>query len=130
MTSDKTKAENTAARRARYRRGIRSEYIAVFWLRLKGYRILASRRRTPVGEIDIIARKGKMVSFIEVKRRNTIDQAAAAIPHHQRQRIARAALYWLGKNPRFETFEMSLDVILMAPLKMPVHIKGAFEAKR
>ena len=97
------------------------------WLRIKGYHILARRHRTPVGEIDIIARKANMISCIEVKRRKSIEDAQNAIPHHQRKRIARAALFWLGKNRKYETHELSLDVILVAPMKMPVHIKGAFK---
>ena len=114
-------------RRARLRRGRRAEFWATIWLRLKGYRILAFRHRTPVGEIDIIARKRGKVSFIEVKRRKTIEEAESALPYNQRKRIARAALHWLGKNKKYETHEMSLDVILMVPRKMPVHIIGAFE---
>ena len=114
-------------RRARHKRGLRAEFIACLWLRSRGFRIISQRHRTPVGEIDIIARKGNTVAFIEVKRRQTLDDAASAIPHYQRQRIARSALHWLGHNRRYENHEMSLDVILMAPFRWPIHIKGAFE---
>ena len=114
-------------RRERYKRGRRAELWATIWLKLKGYRILARRHRTPVGEIDIIVRKRGKVSFIEVKRRKTITEAESALPHNQRKRIARAALHWLDKNKKYETHEMSLDVVLMVPRKMPVHIIGAFE---
>ena len=126
MTDGPKNADNKAERQLRYKRGQRSEFWAMVWLKFKGYHILARRHRTPVGEIDIIARKHNTVSFIEVKRRGTIDLAASSIPHHQRKRIARAALYWIGKNKSFEQSEMSLDVILIAPFKLPVHIKGAF----
>lgn len=127
MTSKQVNAGDKSERRARYLRGRRSEFWAALWLRLKGYRILATRHRTPVGEIDLIARKGNLVSFIEVKRRKTLDAAASSVPYRQRQRIARASLYWLGRNLGYENFEMSLDVILLAPFHLPRHIRGAFE---
>ena len=114
-------------RRARYWRGQRGEILAGLWLRLKGYRIITTRHRTPVGEIDIIARRKGQIAFIEVKRRKTIDQAQSSLPRHQQQRIARAALSWLGHNPHYRDHELSLDVIFLAPFKLPVHIRGAFE---
>ena len=127
MAEPDAKSDRKRERRARYKRGLRSESWAALWLRLKGYHILARRHKTPLGEIDIIARKRGKVSFIEVKQRNSIEAAHSAIPKRQQQRIARAALYWLGQNKKYESDEMSLDVILMVPMKMPVHIKGAFE---
>ena len=95
---------------------------------MKGYRIIARRHRTPVGEIDIIARRKGHIAFVEVKRRKTVDLAQSSVTPRQQQRIARAALSWLSHNPHYQDHELSLDVIFLAPFKLPVHIRGAFEA--
>ncbi len=97
---------------------------------MKGYRIIATRHRTPVGEIDIIARKGGAVALIEVKRRKRLADAQSSLTHRQQQRIARAALSWLSRNPHYQDYEISLDVIFMAPFRKPVHIRGAYELKQ
>ena len=69
-----------------YRRGLFAETVAALLLRLKGYAIVARRYKTPVGEIDLVALKGKRLAFIEVKRRKTKEDAAAAA-HHQGRAI-------------------------------------------
>ena len=68
-------------------------------LRLKGYRIVARRYKTPVGEIDLVALKGKRLAFVEVKRRKSLEDAAWTLPTRQRRRIVRAAQYWLAAHP-------------------------------
>ena len=68
-------------------------------LRLKGNRIVARRYKTPVGEIDLVALKGKRLAFIEVKRRKTREDAAWTLPTRQRRRIVSAAQYWLAGHP-------------------------------
>jgi putative endonuclease len=75
-----------------YRRGVFAEALAALMFRLKGYAI-ASRYRTPVGEIDLLALKGKRLTFVEVKRRKTQEDAAWTLPAKQRRRIVRAAQY-------------------------------------
>jgi putative endonuclease len=67
------------SRRAGYRQGLRAETIAALFLRLKGYRILARRFTSPVGEIDLVARRGTSLVFVEVKARPTLDAAAESI---------------------------------------------------
>ena len=52
-----------------YRHGLFAETVAALLLRLKGHRIVARRYKTPVGEIDLVALKGKRLAFVEVKRR-------------------------------------------------------------
>ncbi len=79
------------ARVRAYRRGLFAETLAAFLLRLKGHRIVAQRYRTPVGEIDLVALKGRRLAFIEAKRRKTRDDAAWTIPTRQKRRIVRAA---------------------------------------
>jgi putative endonuclease len=89
------------ARVRAYRSGLLAETIAAFLLRLKGHRIVAQRYKTPVGEIDLVALKGKRLAFIEVKRRKTAEDAAWTLPAKQRRRIVRAAQYWLAGHPDF-----------------------------
>ncbi len=87
------------SRRAAYRRGRTAETVAVAWLRLRGYRILARGLRTPVGEIDIIARRGGTLAVVEVKSRASLAAAAAAVSAHQRRRIVRALQWYLAGKP-------------------------------
>ncbi len=82
-----------------YRSGQRAEAWCAWWLRLRGYRILARRHRSRYGEIDIIARRGKMVAFIEVKARPDRQSALAVVVAAQRQRIQRAASAFLANRP-------------------------------
>ena len=82
-----------------YRHGLLAETIAALLLRLKGHRILARRFKTPVGEIDLVALKGKRLAFVEVKRRKTLEEAGWSLPTRARWRIVRAAQYWLAGHP-------------------------------
>jgi putative endonuclease len=86
-------------RRKAERRGKRGEGWAAWLLRLKGYRILARRARTPLGEIDIIARRGRVTAFIEVKTRDTRDAAMAAVTPWQARRIRDACRWWIAGRP-------------------------------
>ena len=85
----------TETRRARYRAGRWSEWIAAALLMAKGYRILGLRAKTPKGEIDLIAVRGRRLAFVEVKRRLTLEDAEASITSRQRERVRQAALLWL-----------------------------------
>jgi putative endonuclease len=114
------------ARARAYRRGLGAEAIAALLLRLKGYAIVARRYKTPVGEIDLIALRGKRLAFIEVKRRKTAEDAAWTLPTRQRRRILRAAQYWLAGHPDFAGHELAFDVVLTAPWAWPRYIANAF----
>lgn len=114
------------ARVRAYRRGLFAETLAAFLLRLKGHRIVAQRYRTPVGEIDLVALKGRRLAFIEVKRRNTRDDAAWTIPTRQKRRIVRAAQYWLAGHPAYAGHDIAFDVVLAAPWTWPRYIENAF----
>jgi putative endonuclease len=114
------------ARVKAYRRGIFAESLAALLFRLKGYAIAASRYRTPVGEIDLVALKGERLAFVEVKRRKTQEDAAWTLPTKQRRRIVRAAQYWLANHPDFAGHTIAFDVVLMAPWRWPRHIVNAF----
>lgn len=113
-------------RQKREAAGRRAETFAVLALRLKFYRILARRYRCPVGEIDIVAARGKTVVFIEVKARRTIEQAMESITPRQRQRITRAATAFLQSHPPMQNFLIRFDVLLIVPKRLPQHIIDAW----
>ena len=114
------------ARAAAERRGRRAEAACVLLLRLKGYRILARRLRSRVGEIDILASRGGILVAIEVKARGTLDAAAFSVSTQQQVRIARAAALALAHFPRFASAPVRFDVMLVAPWRWPVHLRNAF----
>lgn len=113
-------------RRAAERTGRRAEAAAALLLMAKGYRILARRLRTPVGEIDLVAARGKRLAFVEVKRRGSSGDAAWALGPRQQARIARAAEYWLARHPAYARRDIGFDVILSAPRSWPSHLRDAF----
>jgi putative endonuclease len=113
-------------RRAAERRGRGAEDVAAWLLRLKGYRILARHLRTPVGEIDLIARRGRVLALIEVKTRTSRDLAAGAISPRQRQRIARAGEAFLARRPDLADLELRFDALLLAPRRWPRHVVDAW----
>jgi putative endonuclease len=78
-----------------YQTGLRAEKLAALYLRCKGYRILGRRYKTPVGEIDLIARRGRIVVFVEVKARKTLEDSAHAIQPQQIGRMRRAAEHYM-----------------------------------
>jgi putative endonuclease len=110
-----------------YRSGLFAETVTALLLRLKGYAIVARRYKTPVGEIDLVALKGKRLAFIEVKRRKTQEDAAWTLPAKQRRRIIRAAQYWLAGHPDYAGHDIAFDdVVLAAPWAWPRYIADAF----
>jgi putative endonuclease len=109
-----------------YRTGLWAEGVARLVFRLKGYRILASRYKTPMGEIDIVAARGKIVAFAEVKARGDIVTASLAVTPSQRSRIERAAAAFLSRHPAFFRHDMRFDVLLIRPFHWPVHILDAW----
>lgn len=113
-------------RRRAYRRGRRAEFIAVCWLRLKGYRVLARGRRLAAGEIDIIARRGRTVAVVEVKARASLAAAAEALGSRQRTRILRAARHFLAGRPEFADHQVRFDVIWIVPGRLPRHVIDAW----
>lgn len=98
-------------------------------LRLKGYRILARRYRTPVGEIDLLARRGSVLAAIEVKARGDLTTAREAVSRRQRQRITRALLHFLGGRPDLARLSPRFDVMLVAPRRLPRHIVDAWRTE-
>ena len=110
-----------------YKTGLKAENIAAWLLRLKGYRVVARRFKTPMGEIDLVAERGRVLVFVEVKARGTMAGALESIQSRQTGRIARAAEYYLARQ-RQGFDEIRFDVIaLELPLKIR-HIQSAFTA--
>ena len=107
------------------RGGRRAERLAAFWLQLKGWRILARRARTPVGEVDLVARKGRMVAFVEVKARATAREAGFALDEWRLRRVAAAAE---ALAPRFVRAgdDMRLDAIFIVPWRLPCHLENVW----
>jgi putative endonuclease len=123
------RAETAAPERvAAFRTGISAESRAAAYLIVKGYRILARRFRTPHGEIDIVARRRQLLTFVEVKARRTLDEAAYAVTPRQQLRIIAAAQGWLMAHPEHADFELRFDAMLIAPRRLPRHLPGAFDA--
>jgi putative endonuclease len=108
--------------------GRRGEWWAGLFLRLQGFRIVAQRVKTPVGEIDLIARRGRLTLFVEVKSRSFSYQEGEALDAVNRRRIVRAAQFWLGRRPDAMAGETRFDVIFLAPFAWPRHLKAAFDA--
>lgn len=109
---------NRAAAEAR---GRRAEALAALWLRLKGWRILARRVRTPRGEVDLIVRRWRTLAFVEVKARSSEAGLALSIDRQRLQRVA-AAAEMLAQRYARKTDTIRIDVMLIAPNRLPVHL--------
>jgi putative endonuclease len=125
--SRRVKPSPRPERQAAFRVGISAESRAAAFLIAKGFRILARRWRSPLGEIDIVARRRHLLVFAEVKARASLDEAAESLSERQRRRIAAAAEIWLAANPDEMIRDIRFDAILVAPGKFPRHIPAAFE---
>lgn len=99
-------------------------------MRLKGYTILARRFRAGAGEIDLIAARGDVIAFVEVKARRQMDDARAAITLDKQRRIASAARIWLARNPAAMTQTLRLDAIFIGALSWTALRNGALLAPR
>jgi putative endonuclease len=113
---------------AAFRTGLSAESRAAAYLIAKGFRILSRRWKSPLGEIDIVARRRGLLIFVEVKARATLDEAAEAVTQRQQRRVAQAAAVWLAANPKTTFTDARFDAILVAPGKLPRHIPAAFES--
>jgi putative endonuclease len=122
-------SRNTVLRHQRaQRRGRAAEWLCLWHLRLRGWHILARGWRCPAGEIDILARRGKVLAVIEVKSRGEFAVAAAALAPRQRRRIARAAETFLLQRSDLAGLDLRFDLMLVAPLRVPRHWRGAWRA--
>jgi len=110
--------------------GRAGETVGAWALRLKGYRIITRQFRRPVGEIDIIARRGNVLVFVEVKARQSAATAAAAISPHQQERIARTAAAFVQERPDLASLDIRFDALLITQGpwygRWPLHIVDAW----
>lgn len=112
-------------RRRRYRSGLDGEMIVAGVYMALGHRILGRRFKTPVGEIDLIAIKGRRVAFIEVKRRASSEEAEDAITLTMRRRVRRAADLWLARNPQYQGHDVGFDLVFVLPWRFPIVMRDA-----
>jgi putative endonuclease len=109
-----------------YRRGHRGEWLAALALMLKGYRIVARRYRTKLGEIDLIARRGDLVLIVEVKVRATLIEAMDAVARQSERRIEAATDLWLSRQPDHGRLSIRFDMVAVLPRRWPVHVENVF----
>lgn len=107
--------------------GRRAEVLAALILMLKGYRILGFRLRTPQGEIDILALRGRTLAVVEVKRRASLLAALEAVTGEQRERLRRAGAGLAARRPNLAGAAVRLDLVALAPGRLPVHIPDAWK---
>ncbi len=105
--------------------GARAEWLAVLWLRLKFYAVLDRNFSAAGGEIDIIARRGGTIVFVEVKARDTLEQAFAALTAEKARRMSKAARRWIAAHPDAARCAFRGDGVFLAPWRWPRHIEGA-----
>lgn len=112
-------------RHAAERDGRRAETIAAWWLRLKGWRILAQRVRTPRGEVDLVARRGRTLAFVEVKARSTAEASAFALDEYRLRRVAAAAE---ALAPRYARpgDDIRIDALFVIPGRWPRHLANVW----
>lgn len=113
-------------RRAAEAAGRFTEMLAACHLRLRGFRILESRCRTPLGEIDLIGRRGKLLVFAEVKLRPSGSAAIDALTPRQQLRIRRAAEWYLARQPRLRDLDLRFDLLAFRPWRLPVHVRDVW----
>jgi putative endonuclease len=119
-----------SARRVRaFKLGVSAEARAALYLAAKGFRPLAKRWKSPVGELDLVVKRGSLIVFVEVKARPRLNEAAEAVLPRQRRRIVAAAEAWLAAHPEHAGYDMRFDAVLVAPGRLPQHIVSAFEVE-
>ncbi len=116
----------SAKRRRAWRRGLIAETVSVVWLRLLGYRVVARRLRTPVGEIDIVARRKDILAIVEVKARRNWENAFEAVTLRQRKRLERAAQWMVAGRPDLGGLKIRFDVMAISPWRLPVRLIDAW----
>ncbi len=108
------------------REGRDGEGRAALWLQVQGWRILARRRKTPLGEIDLIAKRGNLIAFVEVKWRKSRAELDLAVDEFRLSRVA-AAAEAVAHEYATAGEDMRIDVLLLAPGALPRHIVNAWQ---
>ena len=105
-----------------------AERLAAFLLRFKGFSVLAHRFKAPVGEIDLVLRRGRLIVFVEVKARGSLDLATEAVSATARRRIEAAANAFIARHPHLAQMDMRYDIFAVAGWRTR-HIPGAWLAR-
>ena len=113
-------------RLAAYRHGHLAEAAAAMLLLAKGFRPLARRYRTPLGEIDLIVKRGRLIAFVEVKARDQDVAGLQSVGRMSERRIVDAADLWLAKHPAAAGFDIRYDMVVVTPWRLPLHLPDAF----
>lgn len=107
-----------------FKSGHAAEWAAAGLLMVKGYQILGFRLKTRGGEIDILARRGRVLAVVEVKRRSTAQAAIEALKPAQRQRLAAAGEAVRRNRPALQALDLRIDIVALAPGRFPRHVRG------
>ena len=121
---------DAADRRRAHGKGHRGEWLAALALMLKGYRILARRFRTRLGEVDLIAKRGDVIAIVEVKARPSLAEAMEAITPTAQRRIEAAGDLWLARQPDHGRLSVRYDLVAVLPRRWPVHVENVFQGGR
>jgi len=113
-------------RLAAYRHGHFAEAVATMLLLAKGFRPLARRYRTPLGEIDLIVKRGRLIAFVEVKARDQDVAGLESVGRMSERRIVDAADLWLAKHPGAAGLDVRYDIVVVTPWRVPRHLPDAF----
>ncbi len=108
--------------------GLAAEARAAWVLRLSLHRILARRFRCSAGEIDLVARRGRTLVFVEVKARATLAAAVEAVTPHARARILAAADVFVARHPAYADHDRRFDIVAVLPGRWPKRLADAFRA--
>ncbi len=119
----------TALRRRAFRRGHGAERLAALALMLTGYRLLARRYRTPLGEVDIVARRGDVLAIVEVKARADLASAMDSVGVPAQRRIEAAGDLWLARLPDASRVSIRYDLVAVLPRRWPVHVENLFAGR-
>jgi putative endonuclease len=103
-----------------------AEQLAALWLMLRGWRILGFRLKTPQGEIDLLARRGRVLAVVEVKTRASLESALASVHPSQQARLRRAGENLALRRPGLAGLAVRLDMVALAPGRWPRHIPDAW----
>lgn len=117
--------DSTSARQA-VRTGLGAEWLAIGLLTLKGYRVLSRRYGGKGGEIDLIARRGRLIIFVEVKARAAINDAATAITPEKIRLMNRRIRDWRARNPWANGVSLRADAVFVGRGHWPRHVEGIF----
>ena len=107
-----------------FKSGYVAEWIAAFWLILRGYRVLGFRLKSRAGEIDLLACRGPVLAVVEVKRRATMEAALMALKPVQYDRLIAAGEAIRRNRPGLQRLDLRIDMVALAPWRVPRHLRG------